>query len=108
MLGKPSPEKALKEVEIYLANINVPNHTTIQALKKGIESFSNNIDLKEKLKEIETNTDTAISQTSPKTLYGTLVILISIMGSGLLLSYFTGNANSFALFIGASFSQVLL
>ena len=103
MFGKSSPEKILKEVEIYLADINVPNYAAVQALKKGMKAFPENTDLKQKLKEIETSTDTTISQSSPKTFYLILVIAISIMGSGLLLSYFTGNANSLALFLGITF-----
>ena len=103
MLGKSSPEKILKEVDIYLADIKVPNYAAIQALEKGIKNFPENNELKEKLKDIKTNSNINISHSSPKTLYGILVGLISIMGLGLLLSYFTNTANNLALFLGASF-----
>ena len=103
MFSKSSPEKILKEVEIYLSDINVPNYAAAQALKKGIKAFPENNDLKQKLKEIEANTDTTTPKSSPKTFYGILVIFISIMGFGLLLSYFTGNAGSLSLFLGIFF-----
>lgn len=104
MFGKPrSPEKILKDVEIYLADINVPNYAAIQALEKGINEHPENIELKQKLKELKTSKDINISQSTPKTMYGVLVIAISLMGVFLIASYLTNQASSLALFLGVSF-----
>ena len=57
--------------------------------------------LREKLKEIEQN-DT-ISQSSPKALYGILVIANSAMEIGLIFSYLSGFASTLGLYLGLSF-----
>lgn len=103
MFGKSSPEKILKDVEIYLSDINVPNYAAVQALKKGIKAFPDNNELKSKLKEIEVNTDIGISQSSPKLLYGILVIVIGVMGLGLLTIYLSNTEHTLSLLLGASF-----
>jgi len=104
MFGKPrAPEKVIKDVEIYLSDVNVPNYAATQALKKSVRAYPDNTKLKEKLKEIEENLDINISQSSPKILYGILVIALGVMGLGLLISYIINKANLMGLVLGVSF-----
>jgi len=100
MLGNSSPEKILKDVEIYLEDVNVPNHVAAQALKKGIKAFPECAELKVKLKEIE---NSALAQSSPKAMYGVLVIAISLMGLGLIYSWATNLTNNFGVVLGVLF-----
>ena len=100
MFGKPSPEKILKDVEIYLDDINVPNYAAVQTLKKGIKVHPDSSELKEKLQQIEKS---GLAQSSPKAMYGVLVIAISIMGLGLIYSWVTNLTNDFGLVLGVLF-----
>ena len=100
MFGKSSPEKILKDVEIYLDDSNVPNYAAVQALKKGIKAYPDSSELKEKLQEID---NSGLAQSSPKAMYGVLVIAISIMGLGLIYSWATNLTNDFGLVLGILF-----
>jgi len=100
MYEKSSPEKIIKQVETYLEDINVPNYTAIQALKKGIKSYPGNTELKEKLKKIEKNN---LTSSTPKTMYGALVIIIGVMGLGLIYSWATNLTNNFGVILGVVF-----
>jgi len=98
-----TPEKILKDVEIYLSDAHVPNYAAVQALEKGIKAYPDNVQLKEKLKEIEDSNGNTASPNSPKTLYAILVVAIGLMGIGLLFSYFSDRASFLALALGISF-----
>ena len=87
-----SPEKVLKDVEIYLSDSNVPNYVAVNALKKAIKNHPNHSALINKLMEIDENPDKNISNSSPKTLYGILVITISSMGVVLVLPRNNGHS----------------
>lgn len=100
MFGKSSPDKILKDVEIYLKDVNVPNYAAVQALKKGIKSFPDSEELRQKLKEIE---NTSQTHSSPKAMYGVLVIAISIMGLGLVYSWAANLTNDFGGVLGILF-----
>ncbi len=108
MLGKSSPENILKEVDIYLSDTNAPDYVAIQVLNKGIKAYPDNKELKEKLKELEAKSGINVHHSSPKILYAVLVITISLMGLGLLYTYFTGKTYDSGLYIGISFLLIAL
>ena len=100
MIGKSSPENILREVKIYLEDINVPNYSAVQSLKKGIKAFPDSNELKEKLREIENSN---LVQLSPKTMYGVLTVAIGGMGLGLIYSWAINLTNNFSVVLGVLF-----
>lgn len=104
MFGNPrAPEKVLEDVDTYLSDANVPNYVAIQTLKKAIKAHPDNAQLKERLEEIEKSQNINVSQSSPKTLYGILVIAIGAMGLGFIISAIYNNANWLGLVFGVSY-----
>ena len=93
-------KKTLKDFEIYLEGINVPNSLAIQTLKKVIKAFPDSPELQEKLKEIE-NSNSADS--FPKAMCGVFLIAIGFMGLGLLQSRVTDLINNFDRILGLLF-----
>ena len=47
------PDKVLKDVEAYITNDQVPNYVAIQTLQQALKYNPDNIDLKNKLYELE-------------------------------------------------------
>ena len=50
------PDKVLKDVEAYISNVEVPNYVAIQTLQQALKYNPDNIDLINKLHELENNT----------------------------------------------------
>ena len=50
------PDKVLKDVEAYISNAQVPNYVAIQTLQQALKYNPDNIDLINKLHELENNT----------------------------------------------------
>ena len=50
------PDMVLKDVEKYITNAQVPNYVAIQTLQQALKYNPDNIDLKNKLHELEQST----------------------------------------------------
>jgi len=95
-----NPEELLKAIEIQLSNKNIPNYLVVPDLVKAIKLNPNHQGLKNKLKQIESNTK---YNSSPKTFYLVLAISIAILGVAHIFFWFTGAMNIYGVFLGVLF-----
>lgn len=100
-LHKSTPENIVREVDrAYLSN-TIPAYMLIQRLEEALQDHPEHPLLLQKLQQLQT--ESPPSHRNHKTLFGVLLIFISLLGTAQVYFFLSGHANLYGLIVGIIF-----
>ena len=104
------PDKVLSDVDKIIKDANTPNYIAVQTLKEALRYNPEHKGLNDKLNEIDIDTTEKeiINNSTTKTLYVILVIIIGIMGFIQIYFWSEDKPNFYDLITGIFFIKVSL